>query len=205
MTLVKPLRAIAEVTLGRMRSPDRADGPNMVRYLRSANVLDGRLDLSDVKEMDLDPAEQRFYALAPGDVLVSEGSGSLATVGANAVWNGELEGTVCFQNTLLRLRPREGTDPRFLAWWCRYAFESGLLASVASGANIFHLSGERLRSLPTAIPAPDRQAAVADFLDRETRRIDVMLSSLERQGALLLERRQALITAAVTGQIDVSG
>ena len=78
----------------------------MVRYLRAANVKDGSLDLSDVKEMDFNPAEQVTYALRPGDVLVTEGAGSLAAVGASAVWDGELDGIVCFQNTLLRLRAK---------------------------------------------------------------------------------------------------
>jgi len=174
-TQVMPLRAFAEVTLGRMRTPDQAEGPHMVRYLRAANVLDGQLDLSDVKEMNFSPGEQLTYALRAGDVLISEGSGSLATVGANAVWNGEVDGVVCFQNTLLRLRPRENADARYLAWWCRHAFGSGLFASIATGANIYHLSGERLRSLPLRAPNKSTQRAIADFLDRETARIDAII------------------------------
>ena len=78
----------------------------MVPYLRAANVKDGQLDLTDVKTMDFNPSEQRTFSLMPGDVLVSEGSGSLGTVGASAVWNAEIDGVVCFQNTLLRLRPK---------------------------------------------------------------------------------------------------
>ena len=65
---VRPLRAVAEVSLGRQRSPDRAEGPNMVSYLRAANVKDGSLDLEDVKSMDFSPDEQTTYSLRPGDV-----------------------------------------------------------------------------------------------------------------------------------------
>ena len=72
----------------------------MVPYLRAANVKDGSLDLTDVKTMDFDLAEQAKYALKPGDMLVTEGAGSLAAVGASAVWSGEIDGVVCFQNTL---------------------------------------------------------------------------------------------------------
>lgn len=102
----------------------------MVPYLRAANVKDGYLDLSDVKEMNFTPDEQRVFSLRPGDVLVSEGAGSLAAVGASAVWDGSLAGVVCFQNTLLRLRPMSAvTSSRFLAWWARHAYASGLFAS----------------------------------------------------------------------------
>ncbi|MTK04240.1 hypothetical protein [Micromonospora sp. CP22] len=127
------LRSVAEVTLGRQRSPQHAEGPFMVKYLRAANVKDGTLDLSDVKSMNFTPDEQRIFGLRPGDVLVTEGSGSLSSVGASAVWQGEIDEMVCFQNTLLRMRPRsEMMDGRFLGWWAQSAFGSGLFASLAS-------------------------------------------------------------------------
>ena len=131
----------------------------MVPYLRAANVKDGSLDLTDVKSMDFSPAEQAVYALRPGDVLVTEGAGSLAAVGASAVYSGEIDGVVCFQNTLLRLRPRGSTDARFLMWWARHAYGSGLLASVAAGANIYHLGADNVRALPASMPGRTEQRA----------------------------------------------
>jgi type I restriction enzyme S subunit len=190
---VRPLRAYAEVVLGRQRSPQHDRGPHMIPYLRAANVKDGELDLSDVKEMNFDPDEQRVFSLWPGDVLVTEGSGSLRAVGASAVWNGELPGTVCFQNTLLRLRPRPSTDARFLAWWCRAAFGSGLLASIATGANIFHVSAERVRGLPMTYLDLHRQRAIADFLDAETARIDALIAKKRRLESLLGERLSGVV------------
>ena len=68
----RPLRTYAHVQLGRQRSPEFAQGPFMVSYLRAANVKDGHLDLSDVKEMNFTPVEQHLFSLQPGDVLVSE-------------------------------------------------------------------------------------------------------------------------------------
>ncbi|WP_406365985.1 restriction endonuclease subunit S [Streptomyces sp. NBC_01546] len=158
----------------------------MVPYLRAANVKDGFLDLSDVKQMNFAPAERRVFSLRPGDVLVTEGSGSLGSVGASAVWRGEIDGPVCFQNTLLRMRPREGaTDGRFLEWWARSAFGSGLFASVATGANIYHISAERVRALPIEVPSMEEQRRIADFLDAETARIDALLEARDRQRDLL--------------------
>jgi type I restriction enzyme S subunit len=202
---VRPLRAYAEVALGRQRSPQHETGVHMVPYLRAANVKDGAVMLSDVKEMNFTPAEQRVFSLRAGDVLVTEGSGSLGTVGASAVWSEEIAGVVCFQNTLLRLRPHPSTDPRFLAWWCRSAFASGVFASVAEGANIFHLSAERVRALPMTRLSLHLQRTIADYLDIETARIDCLALKLASQIDLLAERRQALITAAITGGLDVPG
>jgi restriction endonuclease S subunit len=201
---VRPLRFYAEVALGRQRSPQHENGVHMVSYLRAANVKDGALTLEDVKVMNFTPAEQQVFALRPGDILVTEGSGSLRAVGASAVWSDEFPGVVCFQNTLLRLRPRVSTDPRFLSWWCRSAFASGLFASVAEGANIFHLSAERVRALPMTHLSLDVQRAIADVLDIETTRINRLTRKLRNQIDLLTEHRQALITAAVTGELDIA-
>ena len=198
MTQVRPLRAYAEVALGRQRSPKHASGPHMTRYLRAANVKDGFLDLGDVGEMNFDPIERETFALLPGDVLVTEGSGSLRAVGASAVWEAELEGTVCFQNTLLRLRPRPSTDGRYLAWWCRHAFADGLFSSIATGANIFHISAERVRSLPmTYLPLP-AQRAIADYLDAETARIDTLITKKRRMIELLTSRGLEMARVALT-------
>ena len=94
---------------------------------RATNVSDGRLNLDEVKETNFTPSQQSVFALRPGDVLVTEGSGSLGTVGASAAWQEEIPGTVCFQNTLLRLRPKgQQTDQMFLAWWTRATFADGI-------------------------------------------------------------------------------
>lgn len=204
MTETRALRAYAEVALGRQRSPQHESGPNMTRYLRAANVQDGELDLRDVKEMNFEPAEQRLFSLRPGDILVSEGSGSLSSVGASAVWGGELDGPVCFQNTLLRVRARPSTEARFLAWWCRHAFADGLFASVSSGANIFHLSAERVRSLPMTYLPLGQQRETADFLDTETACIDALLGKKRRMIDLLDERSTAAIDRTLDLALDWS-
>lgn len=188
------LRSAAEVVLGRQRSPQHAEGPHMVPYLRAANVKDGELVLDDVLSMNFTPQEQRIFSLRPGDVLVTEGSGSLSTVGASAVWHGEIEGKVCFQNTLLRLRPRPGVDSRFLGWWARSAFGSGLFASIATGANIHHLSAERVRALPIDLPSLEEQRRIADFLDVQTSHISRLESLRFRQRMLLEERDMAVVS-----------
>ena len=54
------------------------------------------------------------------------------------------------------------------------------------------------------VPPLARQRAIADYLDRETARLDELAARIERTIALLEERRAALVAAAVTGRIDVA-
>lgn len=192
------LAQVADVRLGRQRAPQYEQGEHVVPYLRSANVVDGHLDLNDVKSMNFDPVEQTIFGLSDGDVLMTEGSGSAETVGTSAVWNADLPGTVCFQNTLLRLRPRaEVTDGRFLAWWARHAHASGQIAAVSSGANIKHIGSDGLKDLRIHVPALHEQRRIADFLDDRVARIDQIITARRQQSMagenLFQARKESLL------------
>lgn len=55
-----------------------------------------------------------------------------------------------------------------------------------------------IKRLPTLVPPPDEQTAIATFLDRETTKIDTLISEQEKLLTLLAEKRQATISHAVT-------
>ena len=100
------------------------------------------------------------------------------------------------------IRPR-GVSPSFLSWMLR---ESGLIdAMVARSVGVSYpaVSPSEIGTLPTLLPSEEEQRAIADFLDRETDRIDSIVTKIEATIERLREFRTGLITAAVTGQIDV--
>ena len=70
-------------------------------------------------------------------------------------------------------------------------------------ATIAHFTREKFASLPIPMPSCEEQRAIANYLDRETERIDALTSRAEAAIERLQEYRAALITAAVTGKIDV--
>lgn len=189
----RPLRSLADIQMGRQRSPDRDAGPNMTPYLRAANVQDGYLDLTDVKEMDFTPAEQVNFALRPGDILLTEGSGSIASIGATAVWDGQLDGIVCYQNHLIRLRARDHVDPGFLAWWARHAFGTGLFATLATGANIFNLGLGNVAAISVALPDLSEQRGIAAYLNAEVGAIESLLASKRQLIRVLEEKVDSLL------------
>ncbi len=162
-----PLSERVEVTNGRQRSPKHATGDHMLRYVRAANVKDGRLVLDEPKFMNFTPREQERYRLADGDVLVTEGCGSLKQIGASCEWNGELDGTVCFQNHLLRLRSRRRDQllQRFVYHWARWAFQAGMFARVTTGTNVFSLGKKRVEALPFPLVAINEQQRILSVLD----------------------------------------
>jgi len=76
---------------------------------------------------------------------------------------------------------------------------------LVSGAAQPKLTAERLGGIRLPKPPPEEQVAIADFLDRETTKLDQMAAKVEEAIERLQEYRAALITAAVTGKIDVRG
>ena len=65
-----------------------------------------------------------------------------------------------------------------------------------------HVNGGLLANIVIQLPPPSKQHAIADYLDRETGRLDALIAAKERLLDLLTERRQALIATVVAGGID---
>ena len=60
-------------------------------------------------------------------------------------------------------------------------------------------------SLRMALPPLEEQTSIVRFLNNETAKLDALITEAEEAISLLQERRTALISAAVTGKIDVRG
>lgn len=189
----------AEVRLGRQRSPDKAYGPHMAPYLRAANVTWKGLDLSDVKEMAFTPSEQETYRLRAGDVLLSEASGSAKEVGKPAIWGDEIEGC-CFQNTLIRLRPPEGTA-KFLYFQALHLALSGRFVDDVKGVGIHHLGAERLSRIEINVAPLDEQKRVVAAIEQHLTDLDAGVSLLEHALLNLKRYRASVLKAACEGKL----
>ncbi|WP_225319591.1 restriction endonuclease subunit S [Micromonospora aurantiaca (nom. illeg.)] len=189
-----------DFSTGVRRTPDRATGPYMTPYLRSANVGYGTLDLSDVLEMNYDPTEREKFGLRYGDVLVSEGSASAKAVGMPAMWREELPAPVCTQMTLLRLRALDGVCiPEFVFHWSMWAYESRAFLDVAGGTNIKHISAKRAKGMAVHLPSLDRQREMAVELDA----MESALQAARTEASRLSEVRAALLSGLLDRTINI--
>ncbi|MCV6998922.1 restriction endonuclease subunit S [Mycolicibacterium alvei] len=160
-----PLASIAEVKLGRQRSPQNHSGPSMRKYLRAANVGWNGLILADIKTMNFTDEEMATFQLKPGDLLLNEASGSPKEVGKPALWSGEID-DCAFQNTLLRVRPSSEVDPKYLLQFFRQQAAIGAFARGSRGVGIHHLGREALSKWQVPLPPIDEQRRIAAILDR---------------------------------------
>lgn len=95
-----------------------------------------------------------------------------------------------------------------VARYFRWLFKSSTYIQALQSTSDLVRDGQALRfenfsKVPIPVVPESEQAAIADFLDRATSRIDILIAKTERSIELLREHRNALITAAVTGKIDL--
>ena len=79
------------------------------------------------------------------------------------------------------------------------------MKSIKQTSGIQNLDQQQYLDESAAYPPLEEQLVIAGFLDRETTKIDALIAEQQRLIELLQEKRQAVISAAVTGQIDVRG
>ena len=120
-----------------------------------------------------------------------------ATIGKLAI----LKFAACVNQACCVFADREKIDYKFLFYWL-LAYRSQII-SLASGGGQPNISQDILKRLRVARPALEEQNEIVAYIDRETLKYDSLTAESLRTIDILLERRTALISAAVTGQIDV--
>lgn len=140
-----------------------------------------------------------------GDLLMSRASGSRDLVGSVAIVR-ECRPRLLLCDKVFRLhvQPQSGHKP-FLAFAMnsrpvRWQIEVALSGGSGLANNI---AQEVVKDIVVAAPPPPEQRAIVDFLDRETSKVDFLVSEIRLAINRLKEMRIGLISAAVTGKIDV--
>lgn len=193
------LKFCADISLGKtFQGVRKSDHETSVNYVRAASIQPSCLELDD-QRMWMTREEQRKYDLRKGDVLVVEGG---AGFGRSAHLAQDMPGWG-FQNHVIRVRPDQHHDGRFLNYCVKGHYSSGLIGLLADGATIPGLSSDKAKNLPIPDMSLEEQQRIADHLDEVTGRIDAMLAKVAELKALLVERRAALITDVVTGRKKV--
>lgn len=96
--------------------------------------------------------------------------------------------------------PGSEINSRFLYWWLESNYQN--IRNMAGGDLRDGLNLELLGDIKCPLPQPEEQSSIANFLDRETAKIDALVAEQEKLIALLQEKRQAVISHAVTKGLD---
>ena len=183
---------IAETRLGKMLSAKARVSTSPRPYLRNKNVQWGRIDISDMAEMDFADDEVERFTVLPDDVLVCEGG----DVGRTAVWKGQLP-WVGYQKALHRIRPARGVSSEYLAYFMRWFASVQAFEPYATGSTIKHLPQENLRLLPVPVPPEREQRAIVSVIEEQFSRLDAADLSLRVALRRLHVLRNELLSFAI--------
>ena len=180
--------------------PSDGDDPDDVRYIRITDIdADGNLRDDTFKSL---PRERiRDYILEDGDILFAR---SGATVGKSFIYR-EHMGECCYAGYLIRARVNTKLiSPDFLKHFTSTDQYWNHILGTNIQATIQNVSAEKYANLAFPLPPLSVQREISARVMRNEERYAATKSSVNASIDRLKEYRSALITAAVTGQIDVS-
>jgi type I restriction enzyme S subunit len=196
-----PLGSISDVQGGLQVTTKRNDYELNAPYLRVANVYRDKLNLSEIKQIGLTPAELNRVRLRKGDLLIVEGHGNPEEVGRSAVWDGSIENCV-HQNHLIRVRVATSRiTPLYASFFInspggrQQMFRAG---KTTSGLNT--ISSKNVKETTVAVPPLGLQnqfAEIAGKVERIKSRYQQSLANVETLYGTLSQR-------AFKGELDLS-
>jgi type I restriction enzyme S subunit len=152
-----------------------------VPYMRVANVQDGHIDLSEIKEIDATPMEIERFLLQEGDILLTEG-GDPDKLGRGAVWRGEIAPCI-HQNHIFRVRPHvEHLLPDFASALIGSARgKRYFLKAAKQTTGIASINKTQLRGFPTLKPPISLQEKFAQIVKKQEEALEKIKTAISQQ------------------------
>jgi type I restriction enzyme, S subunit len=169
-----------------------------VPMLRSTDVRGNRILTDDIRRIDRLFAERLLTKRLRTRDIVTVRTGN---AGVSAVVPSEYDGGQCF--TLVVSRPAAGHDSRYFCYWLNASVGQQQFAIEGLGTAQINISVPIVQNVIVCVPPSREQKAVAEFLGVELRRRDAMIAKIREAIERLKELRNALISSAVIGKIDV--
>jgi type I restriction enzyme S subunit len=184
---------------------NRDAGEDEWGVLKAGCVNRGTFVESEHKALPLGLKPIRELEIRPGDLLMSRASGSRDLVGSVAfVSDCRARLLLCDKVFRLHVDPRSH-EKRLLAYALNSSVARAQIEIVLSGGSGLanNIAQEVVKDLVIAVPPLGEQRAIVAFVDRETAQLDALVAKVREAIERLKEFRTALISAAVTGKIDV--
>ncbi|MDI3417948.1 restriction endonuclease subunit S domain-containing protein [Streptomyces luteolus] len=180
------------------------EGADKWAVLKLSAVRQGRFDHRENKRLPQDVVPTRAYEVRPGDLLVTRAN-TPNLVGDVAVVTDRSQ-RLLLPDLIYRVGLVPEMDASFVAQVALSSRVRLLIESAARGSSqsMVKIRGEDIREWPIPVSTSSQQRALLVEVERGVERTARLRAAVDRQLSLLAERRQALITAAITGQLDVT-
>lgn len=187
-----------EVTVGIVVTPAKYYVESGIPCLRSLNIRAGYIQKENFVYITEESNDLLSKSTLYRDDIVVVRTGQPGTA---AIVDNELDGSNCID--LIIIRKTNQLIPKFLEYQLNSECVKNQVGMGSDGAIQQHFNVEVAKSLQIMVPSLEDQGEIVEYLDIQKEKFEKLESKAEQQIALLLERRIALISAAVTGKIDV--
>ncbi|MDU0583493.1 restriction endonuclease subunit S [Pseudomonas aeruginosa] len=192
-------RVADRVVVGIAEAATHAYAEQGVPILRATNIRPGKI-IGELLYVNDDFADGLGSKLMRAGDLVTVRTGN---AGVTAVVPEDLDGCQCF--TMLITTLSKSGDSEYYCLLLNSHYAKTYFNLEGWGTAQVNISVPILKWLPVPIPPLDEQQEISKYLRGEMLKIDALIDSASEVSGLLSERRSALISAAVTGKIDVRG
>lgn len=188
------------ITDGPHETPEFVD--DGVPFVSAEAVKSGKIDFAKIRgcisSADHNRYCRKYKPLRDDIFLVKSG----ATTGKSAIVETDLEFSIW--SPLAAIRCSRQMQPRFMLYFLKSrSFQDGIALNWSFGTQQ-NIGMGVIENLPLPVPPIVEQDAIIAYVDRETQAIERLTAKTVTAMTLVRERRSAIITAAVTGQVDVA-
>ncbi|TGN14004.1 restriction endonuclease subunit S [Leptospira ilyithenensis] len=148
------------------------------------------------------PEQKAKFSLKKGDVIITKDSEDPNDIAVPAFVPEDLNNVICGYHLAMIRAINTKNDGFYLNWMFKSRYARSFFATVSNGLTRYGLGTYAINNATFLAPPLAEQKAIATFLDRETTKIDTLIAKQEQLIALLEEKRQALISHAVTNGLD---
>jgi type I restriction enzyme S subunit len=201
--LVKLRRALSRRPKNGISPPPGVSGEGVPTFSIAA-VRNGTIDIvNNLKVAAISKTDAIPYLVRRGDVLVVRGNANQSLVGTSGIVSEHPEYCV-YPDLLIRLTPLPHVDSRYLVLVLNSGIVRSQVESLARTSNgTLKISGGDVCSLQVPIPSLEVQSALLRDVNQEATKLNELSAAITTHIGLLKAHRASLVTAAVTGQIDV--
>lgn len=184
---------------GIMAADFREEGIPLVRV---AGVRGEFVTLEGCQYLEPEMVASRWsqFRLRLDDYLIS----ASASMGVASKVSHECEGAIPYTGLII-VRPQPGTDMEYIRFFLTSSDFMRQIDQLKTGTAIQHYGPTHLDQVSVPLPPDDRQLEIGAYLLNRSRATEKVLATVRNQIDLLGEKRQALITAAVTGELEIPG
>jgi len=169
-------------------------------FLATPNIKGKYIDFENVNYITKERYEESpEIMLEVGDVLVTKDGSTTGTT--NVVR--DLPSPATVNSSIAVIRSKGKLDSLYLYYFFLSAYTQNVINQMQGGMGVPHLFQADLRWFHVLIPSFQEQKVIAAFIEKQEDKLTALLKKAELSIELLKERRTALISAAVTGKIDV--